>query len=314
MLSPTNSKLIDNFSDRESLYAWVMFGNPKLKTISTPNNIEQINSMIKSHLNGLHDSDKIFEQTITAMNHYLIDKTTESRLKEKNLHVILGLIYAISLEYNFKISPIKNFEETDQSFNYSENNNQTISNIINSQPIFKKDALTYLLSMIDLIPTTNFTKKLYIDKYISKTDSYFEETYKYKDWIKKENEVQIEWSQKYLFKHQKLINISNQFYKNHNYDLVLASIEHLIYSLPYSDLQLFIDKMKKSWSQEKYRKSDHNRKRYHMPLIPKAKKQLDELAALRNMHTHHLLEEIIEREYEQSMPKSNNFLFDKRKI
>ncbi|EXR48613.1 hypothetical protein [Acinetobacter baumannii] len=51
-----------------------------------------------------------------------------------------------------------------------------------------------------------------------------------------------------------------------------------------------------------------------MPLIPKAKRQLEELAALKNMQLHHLLEEIIEREYEQNMPKnSNTFLFDKRK-
>ncbi|MDC4771970.1 hypothetical protein NQ850_15240 [Acinetobacter baumannii] len=314
MLSVTNSSSIDKFSDRENLYFWIKLRSPTIQTLTTPNNIEQINISIKSHLNSLPNSDIHFKNIKESMLLNLIDETTEKKLKEQESHVILGLIHSVSHKYNFNTLPYEKNNLFENLFNQPQNEIQIISNIINSHPIFKKEPLTYLISILDSIPDSNFNKQLYVNEYINKIDNIFEGTDKYKEWIKKDDIIQIDWAQKYLIKHQKIISVPNNFYKNSSYDWILACIEYLIYSSQKSDLQLFIDKMKKSWSQEKYRKSDHNRKKYHMPLIPKAKRQLEELAALKNMQLHHLLEEIIEREYEQNMPKnSNTFLFDKRK-
>ncbi|WOE33960.1 hypothetical protein QSG85_11495 [Acinetobacter baumannii] len=314
MLSVSNSLLIDKFSDRENLYFWIKLRSPTLQTLTTPNNIEQINISIKSHLNSLPNSDIHFKNIKESMYLNLIDETTENILKKQESHVILGLIYLTSQRYNFNNSLSEKYNFFAKLSNQPQDEIQNISNIINSHPIFKKDSLTYLISILDSIPDSNFKKQIYINEYINKINDIFEGTDRYKEWIKKDDIIQIEWAQNYLIKHQKIILIPNDFYKNSSYDLVLACIEYLIYSTQKSELQLFVDKMKKSWSQEKYRKSDHNRKKYHMPLIPKAKRQLEELAALKNMQLHHLLEEIIEREYEQNMPKnSNTFLFDKRK-
>ncbi|HEO1767738.1 TPA: hypothetical protein VAM28_003435 [Acinetobacter baumannii] len=314
MLSTTNSSLIDKFSERENLYFWIKLSSPTLQTFTTPNNIEQINISIKSHLNSLPNSDIHFKNIKESMLLNLIDETTETKLKKQESHVILGLIHSISHKYNFNTLPHEKHNLFENSFNQPQNEIQIISNIINSHPIFKKEPLTYLISILDSIPDSNFNKQLYVNEYIDKIDDIFEGTDKYKEWIKKDDIKQIDWAQKYLIKHQKTISVPNNFYQKSRYDWILACIESLIYSSQKSDLQLFIDKMKKSWSQEKYRKSDNNRKKYHMPLIPKAKRQLEELAALKNMQLHHLLEEIIEREYEQNMPKnSNTFLFDKRK-
>jgi len=56
--------------------------------------------------------------------------------------------------------------------------------------------------------------------------------------------------------------------------------------------------MKKTWSQKKFRDSGKAKKPYHLPLTKTTQKQLEKLAELKNCRKEHVIEKLIEREFE----------------
>lgn len=117
-------------------------------------------------------------------------------------------------------------------------------------------------------------------------------------WLDKSNKIQLTWTWEYLNKFYKSIN---PFYPPQNneelYNAILASFDNQSYEIP-SDKKLFMDRMKKTWSQKKFRDSGRAKKPYHIPLTKSTQTRLEKLAEFKNLRKDQVLEELILKEYE----------------
>jgi len=79
---------------------------------------------------------------------------------------------------------------------------------------------------------------------------------------------------------------------------ILACLDNLSYGTSESK-ELILLKMKKTWSQKKFRDSGKAKKPYHLPLTIETQAQLEELAKLKNMNKSKVLEAIILKEFNE---------------
>ncbi|MDA0696859.1 MAG: hypothetical protein O2793_10635 [Proteobacteria bacterium] len=114
-------------------------------------------------------------------------------------------------------------------------------------------------------------------------------------WIKQDNIIQLNWAWDYLKKNNRtpllLVNPStNQ--EIHSY--ILCSFDLINNPL---EKELLIIKMKKTWSQKKFRDSGKLKKPYHIPLSKHSHKNLENLSKIFNKPISQVLEFIIEKTY-----------------
>lgn len=130
-------------------------------------------------------------------------------------------------------------------------------------------------------------------------------------------EIQIEWAWNYLKEHSGMastppvappplgnpvgfrvaLSISEPITHEDRRAAVLASLDRMPIVSP-SDRTLFIDKMKKTWAQKKYRDSGKAKKPYYLRLTLPARKKLDWLAENFNMKDVEVLESLIKQKFE----------------
>lgn len=97
-------------------------------------------------------------------------------------------------------------------------------------------------------------------------------------WINKTDSDQLAWAWDYLQKHQAAILIPKPTNINEFIGAVFASLDHMNYYKHFAEKTLFIDKMRKTWSQKKFRDSGKAKKAYYLPLTIKSRQRLDWLA------------------------------------
>lgn len=115
-------------------------------------------------------------------------------------------------------------------------------------------------------------------------------------WIDINNTIQLNWAWTYLLKLSRSVQVPNPVSNDEYYGAVLASFDAMSYG-SYAEKQLFISKMKKTWSQKKFRDSGKSKKPYHLPLTQQTKKRLDELAQLYGAKANEVLENLINEAY-----------------
>jgi len=59
----------------------------------------------------------------------------------------------------------------------------------------------------------------------------------------------------------------------------------------------FIERMRKSWSQQKFRDAGKTKTKHHLPLTKQAKRNLKKLALFKNKSESEILEELINESY-----------------
>lgn len=118
-------------------------------------------------------------------------------------------------------------------------------------------------------------------------------------WLDKNDEIQIEWAYKYI---KKIIYAGfiyfNPLDSTNPYTYVINEIDALGLVSP-EKKQLFLDKMRRSWSQKKFRDEGKTKKPYHLPLTKEANKQLEFLSQILNKSTSQVLESIIRDKYQE---------------
>ncbi|MHA3981033.1 hypothetical protein [Acinetobacter venetianus] len=118
-------------------------------------------------------------------------------------------------------------------------------------------------------------------------------------WLDPLNSEQLAWAWQYLAKHGLQIECFNFTYNDQSkYMSILACLDNLSYGTPESK-ELILLKMKKTWSQKKFRDSGKAKKPYHLPLTIETQAQLEELAKLKNMNKSKVLEAIILKEFNE---------------
>lgn len=119
-------------------------------------------------------------------------------------------------------------------------------------------------------------------------------------WLNMNNSEQIEWACQYLIKNRLILN--NYYFLStlaSKYDIVLASLDSLSYSSSPSDKELFLLKMKKTWSQKKFRDSGKAKKPFHLPLTKHTQTRLEELSRIENVSISKIIERLVDLEYEK---------------
>lgn len=116
-------------------------------------------------------------------------------------------------------------------------------------------------------------------------------------WIDKNNHEQVEWAYHYIKKHI-TFSILNFSKINDYYLYVIGEIDAFNLGQPTEKI-LFLDKMRRAWSQKKFRDEGKNKKPYHLPLTKEAHKQLEFLSKILNKSTAQVLESIIRDKYQE---------------
>lgn len=125
----------------------------------------------------------------------------------------------------------------------------------------------------------------------------------YSKWLKK---ADLEWVYNYLVEKNIYLYDMENYVNNDNRELrLLSSIDAVDIKLekdqhpePSLNKQFIIDKMKRAWSQQKYRDAGKTKKLYHLPLTKKTKIRLEKMAQVKGLSETAMLDILINRFYE----------------
>lgn len=152
-------------------------------------------------------------------------------------------------------------------------------------------------------------EKLNVLKNIKSLYNQIHELDNYSRWLEANNQTQIEWTKQYLKTSNFYISkVIGKEEISTIKDTVLSSLDligytpdnnkPMTYSLPL-EKKLFVDKMKRAWSQKKYRDAGKTKSQYHLPLTKMTKARLEKLAEVKGLSTTAMLDAIINTAYER---------------
>lgn len=118
-------------------------------------------------------------------------------------------------------------------------------------------------------------------------------------WISAEDDVQLFWALEYLEKNRKVLRVPKPANTKEYHAAVLASLDDLSYGHP-SDKKLFMEQMKRTWSQKKFRDSGKAKKPYYLPLTIKTREKLEWLAENSGQKPADILEKLIQENYSKA--------------
>ena len=181
------------------------------------------------------------------------------------------------------------------------------------------DSMEKIYSYIDFIEYRGDDQKILFDqkaKLLSDIKRYWDaicnaETYT--KWLKPNSNEQIEWTRRYLVEEMgirnriALISVLNDDFKNtHTREIILGFMDLL-----YTDFDKFnkseifhryranaektltIDKMRRAWSQQKYRDAGKTKKPYHLPLTKQTQEKLKKMAEVKGLSQATMLDILI---------------------
>ena len=114
-------------------------------------------------------------------------------------------------------------------------------------------------------------------------------------WLDPKNEEQMKWAWDYLTKQGKAVFIPTPVTPAETHAAVLASFDRMSDGHP-AEKRVFLDKMRKTWSQKKYRDSDNARKQFYLPLNKQAIKDLEWLTNERQQKASEIVEQLLAKE------------------
>lgn len=119
-------------------------------------------------------------------------------------------------------------------------------------------------------------------------------------WIKKENKKQCEWAWDYMKRSGVIIkneNILTPISKKEMYFTIIAAFDSW-FALDV-EKELFLIKMKKAWSQKKYRDEVSGQKLLNTYISQNAKDKLDKMTAISKRKINEMIELMIDNEYKK---------------
>src|SRR5690606_35151282 len=139
----------------------------------------------------------------------------------------------------------------------------------------------------------------FIENIKEKWDDWEILTDNFSKWLEKSNQDTLQWCFNYISKKESFpTNIDDG--KNITPIMILILIDSLNFE-NIDSYTLYIERLKKSWSQYKFKSANKVKSKYHLPLTKQAKFFLDELATLKNKSEADMLEELLKKEYQNLM-------------
>lgn len=222
-----------------------------------------------------------FEESYTEMT-YKIIPDREFNWLTNNLRGQIFTLNILFFEKGYNYFDMNNDNLMDEIYRYFDNK-------------INKDNMDNKIILLNKIERIWFS--------ISKKDNYYK-------WINESNKEHIEWTRDYLKKagiYNELIKdgISLKEIRSH----ILASLDIISYPLTEASInnaskyvsndrkEIIIDKMKRAWSQQKYRDAGKTKKSYHLPLTIQTHARLEKMAKVNRLSQTAMLDILINSEY-----------------
>ena len=116
-------------------------------------------------------------------------------------------------------------------------------------------------------------------------------------WMKSSDRAQLEWALNYLSSHKRTFYPFAPFDDRDYFAAVLSTFDRMFGNNPY-EAELFIRKMKKTWSQKKYRDTGKAKNAFQLYLSKDSKQKLDKLARRDDVTLSALVEKLVCNAYE----------------
>lgn len=125
------------------------------------------------------------------------------------------------------------------------------------------------------------------------------QTDKFSQWLVNLDQNMLFWCYNYISKkesHPPIINLEKKITPL----MVLVLIDSINFETTESYI-IYIERLKKSWSQYKFKASNKVKSKYHLPLTKQAKSFLEKLAEFKNKSEAEVMEDLLKREYQDLM-------------
>ncbi|NNG99877.1 hypothetical protein [Acinetobacter sp. ANC 5414] len=326
----------NDFGERGFTLAWVYFAcNPtnlqqdvsqENLPVSLPNN-DMIKNDVIEQIKKQNNPKETLELTHLFIKNMIIkDDFLKSIDKKDNIlisYLIINILKSPILTSNYQTSPenhvIKpSLSSNTQTILIPESNKYESLNkktklikspdqkniqipIINHLNKIKQsdDLFDIFIFLLDKYEITLKYKKEYLSNLLNHYETIKNNKKIYK-WIDQNNPEQIQWILHYF---QNILKFQIYLYpidyiktinrKCNHYEIVFL----LLAELPNFNKELTILKLKKAWSQQKFRMSGKAKKAYHLPLTKETNKKLKTLSEVLNKTESQILENLIEEKY-----------------
>jgi len=294
-------------------------------TLKFDNNYSQIVYNNKSYFDKSIRS--LTERQVKWMQIYLASKVNvsfssngssdrhEELIKQLSRHKnFKDYVYHASLEMNNNLIPENNFEWLIDNLR----GQIFILNILNKEKSYiyfdinNNNLMEEVYRFFDSKDNTNsLESKLFLLSDIQKRWYFIIKSESYSKWLVESDILHIEWTKDYLKKagiYNNLVRSDKSPKETRSH--ILASLDLIDH--PVSEImndnyinyrlsdrkEIIIDKMKRAWSQQKYRSAGKTKKAYHLPLTKKTKAKLEKMAQVHGLSETAMLDILINRFYE----------------
>ena len=252
----------------------------KVSFLSTRSN--NLHEELINQLAKLENFKKVTYEARMKMSHALVPNKHFQLIEEKLRAQVFTLKILIN-EYNYDIE-IVDTKNILKSIYYYFDRQENRSSVENKIFLIKN----ILLSYKEVISNENYTK-----------------------WLSSHGQEKLFWVFNYLNRRNILANVNNNIDSDEELKVtILASLDLIDYpsytkiknsNYSYSisaNKEILIDKMKRGWSQQKYRNAGKTKKPYHLPLTKKTKSRLEKMARVQGLSETAMLDILINRFYE----------------
>ncbi|MBC68853.1 MULTISPECIES: hypothetical protein [Acinetobacter] len=140
-----------------------------------------------------------------------------------------------------------------------------------------------------------------------------EEKYKLKKWLDKNDQKKLEWINEYINKKPPINMFRDEIVISANnvdlYESVLIKLGEPSFN-SMDARELYIEKMKKSWFQKKFRDDGKTKKPHHLPLTKTTVTQLQKLARIKNMKEHQIIELLVDEAFHNEAMSNGKEIFE----
>lgn len=326
----------DDFGERGFTLAWIYFVNSSIINVQDPYQISQpiilpsidtIRNDVIEHIKNQKNAKELIELFHLFIKNMIIEDDLLNSINKKDnaliSYLIINIIKPSTIDSNYYYHP-ENYvlkptpDSKNKTISIPESNkylnlnkstrfiqppNPKLIEIpnINHLTVIKQsdnifDIFVFLLDKYGVI-LKNKTK--YLLDLLSQYEIIKNNKKNYK-WIDKNNPEQIQWTLNYL---KDTLNLKLQINPIDYANIIERKCSHYeiiflyLSELPITNKELMILKLKKAWSQQKFRMSGKAKKAYHLPLTKLTNKKLKALSEVMNKTESQILEMLIEEKY-----------------
>tara|TARA_R110002020_G_C16204455_1_gene766517 strand:+ start:321 stop:1247 length:927 start_codon:yes stop_codon:yes gene_type:complete len=252
----------------------------KVSFLSTRSN--NLHEELITQLAKLENFKEVTYEACMKMSHVLLPNK-HFQLIEENLRAQVFTLKILINEYDYDIE-IVDTKDIIKSIYYYFDRQENRSTVENKIFLIKNIISIYK----EVISNENYTK-----------------------WLSNHGQEILFWVFNYLNRRNIMANVNNNIDSDEELKAtILASLDLIDYpsytkikntNYSYStsaNKEIIIDKMKRGWSQQKYRNAGKTKKPYHLPLTKKTKSRLEKMAQVQGLSETAMLDILINRFYE----------------